>query len=218
VYPGAAWDTIAAGASKVKTVAIVNPASGPTATPNSAYVTYMNKMNAAGVDMIGYVYTGWGNRAMSAVKADINTYAQNWPLLKGIFLDEGAATSDKEAYYKELYDYILGMPGWSYDVINPGTPPTAGYYDAATTIVSLENYGSEGAGSTPSYASCDRKEKFSAIVHSVSSGSMASIIDTLLSKQYFGYIYVTDGAGGCCTYNALTSYYTNMVNYIASKN
>jgi hypothetical protein len=218
MYPAAVWDKVAEGASKVDTVAIINPSSGPTSKPDSTFTTYMNKLDQAGVDMIGYVYTSYGSRSISAVKADIDTYATQFPLLKGIFLDEVSATSDKESFYKELYSYIMSMPGWKYDVINPGSVPTAGYYDASTTIVSLENYGSSGSGSTPSYASCENKDHFSAIVHTVSSGSMGSTIDSLLSKQYFGYLYVTDGAGGCCTYNTLASYYSSMVDYIASKN
>lgn len=218
VYPGAAWDSVAAGASSVFTVAIINPNSGPASSPDSSYVTYMQKLHDAGVEMVGYVYTGYGSRDINVVKTDINTYATQYPLLKGIFLDEGSADASMVSYYQSLYDYILSMPGWTHDIINPGIIPDAGYLTAATQIVSLENYGTEvAAASVPSFAQCSNKDQFSAIVHSVSADSMSSIVDSLISKDYFGYIYVTDGAGGCCTYNTLTSYYASMVSYIASK-
>jgi len=218
VYPGAAWDAVAAGASSVQTVAIINPNSGPASGPDASYVSYMQKLNDAGVELVGYVYTGYGTRDIAAVKADIDVYASQYPLLKGIFLDEGANSAAMVSYYKALYDYILGMPGWTHDIINPGVIPDAGYLTASTQIVSLEDYGtSVAAASVPSYAQCSNKEQFSAIVHTISADSMGSIIDSLLSKDYFGYIYLTDGAGGCCTYNTLTSYYASMVSYIASK-
>lgn len=218
VYPGAAWDAVAAGARSVSTVAIINPNSGPAASPDSSYVTYMQLLANAGVEMVGYVYTGYGNRDIAAVKADIDTYATQYPLLKGIFLDEGAADAGKVSYYKTLYDYILSMPGWTHDIINPGIVPDSGYLSASTQIVTLENYGTEVASAiAPSFAQCSNKGQFSAIVHTVTANSMSSIIDNLLSKNYFGYIYITDGAGGCCTYNTLTSYYASMISYIASK-
>jgi len=181
VYPGATWDLVVSGASKVKTVAIINPNSGPANSVDSSYKSYMQKLDNAGVEMVGYVYTGYGGRAISAVKADIDKYASQYPLLKGIFLDEVAATDNQVAYYKQLYDYVMGMPGWTHDIINPGTVPTTGYFAASTSIVSLENYGSSGTGTKPSFATCDNKEHFSAIVHTVGSGSMQSTIDALMA-------------------------------------
>jgi len=218
VYPGAAWDAVAAGASSVSTLAIINPNSGPASTPDSSYVTYMQKLSDAGVEMVGYVYTGYGTRAIAAVKADIDTYATQYPLLKGIFLDEGAAGADMVPYYQALHDYILSMPGWTYNIVNPGIVPDSGYLAASTQIVSLENYGtSVVSAGVPNFAQCSNRDQFVAIVHTVVAGSMDSIIDAVLSMDYFGYIYVTDGLGGCCTYNSLTNYYASMVAYIASK-
>jgi hypothetical protein len=218
VYPGAAWDVVAAGASSVGTLAIINPNSGPASSPDASYVTYMQKLHDAGVEMVGYVYTGYGTRDLAAVKADIDVYAAQYPLLSGIFLDEGANSAAMVPYYKALYDYILGMPGWTHDIVNPGVVPDIGYLTASTQIVSLEDYGtSVAAAPVPSYAQCSNRDQFSAIVHTISADSIAPIIDSLLSKDYFGYIYLTDGAGGCCTYNSLTTYYASMVSYIASK-
>lgn len=215
VYPGAAWDKIIASASKAPAVAIINPASGPGNGPNADYVKYMDKMHAAGVEMIGYVYTNWGNRDINVVKADINKYALNFPYVVGIFLDEGATEANKVWYYKELYTYIMGLPGYKYDVINPGTIPDAGYMDTATQIVTLENYASEIVHHrAPSYGSCANKDKFVAIVHTASLASMPTYMDQLNSKNYFGWVYITDGPGGPVTYNWLVTYYTDMVDYV----
>jgi len=218
-YPGASWDTVAAGAKTVKTVAIINPNSGPGTGPDSTYTTYMNKLNAAGVDLIGYVHTSYGARSIADVKADIDIYASEFPLVKGIFLDEAGATASVLSYYQQLYTYIMGMPGWKYDVINPGTVPSAGYTSAATQIVSFEDESSKfSASAAPSGASCSNKNQYAVITYGASSSGMQSAVAAAKSKGYYGWVYVTDGAGGCCTYNALASYYASMVSYVASTN
>jgi hypothetical protein len=218
-YPGASWDTVAAGAKTVKTVAIINPNSGPGSGPDSTYVTYMNKLNAAGVDMIGYVHTSYGTRSISEVKAEIDIYASEFPLVKGIFLDEAGATASVLSYYQQLYTYIMGMPGWKYDVINPGAVPTSGYTSAATQIVSFEDIYSKFASSAnPSGATCNNKDQYSVITYGASSSAMQSAIATARSKGYYGWVYVTDGAAGGSTYNSLASYYASMVSYVASTN
>lgn len=218
VYPGAAWDTVIAGASQVSTVAIINPNSGPINPPDSSYVSYMTKMHNAGVVMVGYVHTSYGARSQADVEADINIYASEYPLLQGIFLDEAAADASHVSYYTALYSYITSMPGWTYDIINPGVVPTSGYVAAASQIVSFENVGSSvTSAAKPSFASCSNEYQFAAIVNTVTSGSMESIVDNLFSKNYFGYIYLTDGSESCCAYNSLSSYYPSLVSYIASK-
>jgi hypothetical protein len=124
--PGSEWNTIISGASSVPTVAIINPDSGPGGAPDSSYSQYMTTMANAGVEMVGYVHTSYGARSLSDVEADIETYASEWPGLVGIFLDEVATSSSELSYYQSLYNYIMSMPGWKYDIINPGTLPDSG--------------------------------------------------------------------------------------------
>jgi len=218
-YPGSGWDAVAAGGSSVSTVAIINPNSGPGTGPDSTYNTYMTKLHNAGVEMIGYVHTSYGARSIADVKADIDIYAASFPLLVGIFLDEAAATASEVAYYQQLYTYIMNMPGWKYDVINPGTVPTSGYASVATTIVSYENTISGFSSSAnPSFAASSNKDLFAVIAYAGSSSTMQTAVTSAVSKGYYGWVYFTDGASGCCTYNSLASYYSTMVSYVASKN
>lgn len=219
-YPGAAWDVVVNNGRTVPTVAIINPSSGPgNGGPDSAFTNYMNKLHNAGVEMVGYVHTQWGARSISTVKKEIDQYASLFPLLSGIFLDEGGATDAVLPYYRELHSYIMSMPGWKYNIINPGTTPTSGYLNAATQIVSFEDTSSKfAASSNPSYASCSNKDKFAVITYGASSSGMQSAVNTARSKGYYGWVYITDGAGGCCTYNKIASYYASMASYIASGN
>jgi len=217
VYPGAAWDTIAASGSSVPTVAIINPDSGPGNGPDSSYNTYMQKLDNAGVEMVGYVHTSYGARSLADVTADIDTWAAEFPLVTGIFLDEASGDPSEISYYTTLYNYIMNIPGYNYVILNPGVIPDQGYYAISTQIVALENYGtSVSAQTVPSWGSCANKDHFVAIVHTTEVADMPSIINSLNSLGYFGFVYVTDGVGGCCTYNALTSYYTTEANYIAN--
>jgi len=217
MYPDSAWDTVASGASSVKTVAIINPDSGPGTGPDSTYNTYMSKLNSAGVEMIGYVHTSYGARAIADVKADIDVYATEFPLLVGIFVDETSADASEVSYYAELYSYIMSFPGWKYDVLNPGAVPTSGYTAAATQIVTYEDTTSGFANSqNPSFASCSNKNMFAMITYAGSSSTMETAISAAKSKGYYGWVYVTDGSASGNTYGTLPSFYSSMVSYIAS--
>jgi len=217
-YPGSSWDSVAAGAASVQTVAIINPDSGPGTGPDSSYDTYMAKLDAAGVEMIGYVHTSYGTRALADVQADIDQYASEFPLLVGIFLDEAASTAEYVSYYTTLYNYIMALPGYKYDVINPGTVPTSGYLAASTQIVAFEDTAASFAASAnPSFATCANKNQFSVIAYAATSTStMESTLAAAKSKGYYGWVYVTDGAAGGSTYNVLTSYYSTLATYIGS--
>lgn len=219
-YPGATWDTVIASASVVPTVAIINPNSGPGSGPDSSFRTYMTKMHNAGVEMVGYVHTSYGARSISEVKAEIDIYASQFPLVVGIFLDEVSAASGQLSYYQQLYSYIMGMPGWKYDILNPGTVPVAGYANAATQIVTYESAASGFASSSnPSWASCNNKNQFAMITYgATSSSSMQSAISAAKSKGVYGWVYVTNTGATGATYNSLPSYYASMASYIASLN
>lgn len=228
VYPGSTWDTVAAGASKVPTVAIVNPNSGPTAKPDSAYINGMNQMKNAGAEMVGYVYTTWGARSISDVKRDIDTYITNWPLLNGIFFDEGSSDAKDIPFYRELYNYVTVTKGKKHVILNPGVQPAQGYADISTNIVIFEDYGTKFTEpknyaswvkcAPNSAAKAGYKYKFSGIAHTISGNDASTDVIKNMEKSGIGMVYVTDGAGGCCTYNNLVSYYSSQASSIQSIN
>jgi hypothetical protein len=227
VYPGAAWDNVAAGGLKVPTVAIVNPNSGPTAKPDSSYTSYMNKLKTNKVEMVGYVYTSWGARSITDVKRDIDTYVTNWPGIEGIFFDEGSAEAKDIPFYRELYNYVIGK-GYKQVILNPGVQPDAGYAAISTNIVIFEDYGNKFTSTKtyPSWVTCapnasqkaGYKYKFSGIAHTVSGNTASTDVIKNMEKSGIGMVYVTDGAGGCCTYNNLVSYYSSQASSIQAIN
>jgi hypothetical protein len=225
VYPGSSWDQIVTAASKIDIIAIINPNSGPGSSASSTYVTYMNRLDAAGVEQIGYVYTSYGDRAISAVKADIDTYKNKFPHINGIFFDEASNSASDISYYRELYNYVLSK-GFTHSILNPGVVPAQGYVDISTNIVVFEDYGSSvNSKSYSSFVKCapsasqkaGYKYKFSGIAHTTSTSNFASYIERFQNSG-MGLVYVTDGAGGCCTYNNMVSYFSAEVSSIQSMN
>jgi hypothetical protein len=215
VYPGAAWDLLVDAASSVKIIAIINPNSGPLSSVDSSYSTYMNKLHNAGIELVGYVHTTYGGRSISDVQADINTYAANYPLVTGIFFDEAANDASQISYYTQAYNFVMSKSGYNQVILNPGVQPDHGYLSISTNIVIFENYATSLAGTNfDSWVTCapsasekaGYKYRFSGIVHTAAAGSQASILSTLAAKG-MGLVYVTDGEGGCCTYNTLVSYF-----------
>jgi hypothetical protein len=227
VYPGSAWDQVVAAAnSGVKIIAIINPNSGPSSSgPDSAYKTYMTKLANAGVEMVGYVHTTYGTRSITDVQNEINTYATKYPGVTGIFLDEASASSKDLTYYTQVNNNILSK-GFVHSILNPGTQPDQGYLAISTNIVIFEDYGSNlNTGRFASWVKCapnaaskaGYKYKFSGIAHTTSASGQAAVINSMVNAG-MGLVYVTDGAGGCCTYNTLASYFSAQASTVKALN
>jgi hypothetical protein len=227
VYPGADWDTVVSAArTGVKIIAIINPNSGPDPSgPDSTYVSYMTKLTNAGVDMVGYVHTTYGDRAASDVYADIDTYASKYTGLKGIFIDEASAASSELPYYQGVYNHITSKSGYVNAILNPGTQPDQGYLAVSTNLVIFEDVASNLKNNFASWVTCapnsaqksGYKYKFSGIAYGASSGNINSLLSTMVNSG-MGLVYLTDGAGGCCTYNTLASYFASEASSVAAMN
>jgi len=227
VYPGSAWDQVVTAAnSGVKIIAIINPNSGPdSAGPDSSYKTYMQKLVNAGVEMVGYVHTTYGDRSITDVNNEIDIYASKYTGVTGIFLDEASASSSDLSYYTQVNTRIMSKSNFKHSILNPGTQPDQGYVAISTNIVIFEDAGSNLKSSFASWVKCapnasqkaGYKYKFSGIAHTTSSGNSASVINSMANSG-MGLVYVTDGAGGCCTYNTLASYFTSEASTVKSLN
>lgn len=226
VYPGAAWDQLISAAASVKIIAIINPNSGPLSSVDSSYSTYMTKMANAGIEMVGYVHTSYGQRSLADVMADIDTWASSYPLVKGIFLDEAAYESSGIPYYTQVYSHVMSKAGYVHSILNPGQQPDIGYLAISSSMVVYENYAANLASTAfsswltcaPSVAAqAGYKYHFAAIAHSAPAGSQAQYLQSLVAKG-MGLVYVTDGEGGCCTYNTLVSYFAQEASTVQSLN
>jgi len=185
----------------------------------------MTKLQNAGIEMIGYVYTSYAARAVATVKADVDTYANKWPMLTGIFFDEASDKAGDIAFYTQLHNHVMSK-GYKHNILNPGVAPAEGYLAISTSIVIFENSGASlNSASSPSWVKCapsasekaGYKYHFAGIAHTASQSTASSLITTMHNRG-MGLVYVTDGAGGCCTYNALVSYMAAEATVVQSLN
>src|SRR5215510_1813668 len=143
VYPTRAeWNTCVTVKSKypaVPMIACFNPSSGVGGSQNADYVNGVGKLKAAGIKMIGYVYTSYGSRDPVACKAEIDKY-KTWYNVDGIFFDEMSNTAGKEQYYKDLTAYVKSK-AMTITIGNPGTSTRESFVGSVDTILIYESGG-----------------------------------------------------------------------------
>lgn len=130
VYPdwwtgdASAWSRFAdrahVGADRSGSVAVMNPASGPGATPSPDYTAAVNYTRSRGHRVVGYVHTSYGARPVEQVKAEVDAYYAWYPV-DGVFVDEMSTDPATQPYYRDLYAWVQGKRGQRLVVGNPGT-------------------------------------------------------------------------------------------------
>lgn len=84
------WDDLAAAASQVPLIAIMNPNSGPGGGSNADYTREVDALRLAGGRVIGYVHTSYGARPVDEVLSEVDAYYA-WYNVDGIYFDEAAS-------------------------------------------------------------------------------------------------------------------------------
>ncbi|KAJ5124425.1 uncharacterized protein N7515_008250 [Penicillium bovifimosum] len=190
VYPAPeAWtplENVISAHPDVNFTVVINPGNGPgpLALPDANYTREIPRLTAyQNVRLLGYVYTSYAKRNVSAVRQDIQTYA-DWPTnssnpnlaVRGIFFDETPQQYDAQTftYLKGLTDFVKDLDGLGPDrfvVHNPGAVPDSRYLATAdSTVVFEAAYATfqerQGAKLFTSIADSNRTQ-LCAIVHSV---------------------------------------------------
>jgi Spherulation-specific family 4 len=170
---------------------IANPASGPGKQVNSDYSVAINAARAAGIRVVGYVYTDYGHRSLADVRTDIDRW-QSFYGVTSIFLDETARPADERlgAYYPPLSTAIHGRGGQV--VLNPGTVPDPAYFDIADSIVTFEGSAAAYRAAAVPRWTVDRPDRMIVhIVYDARSAEAAELIG-LTRQRGAGHVYVTD--------------------------
>jgi hypothetical protein len=213
------WLPMVEAARKIPVVAIINPNSGPGGKPNSDYTQGLNLLQKGGVKTIGYVATNYGKRPIEQVKTDIDLYNAHFNV-QGIFLDEGASSSQQLNYYDEIYRYIKSKNKLQQVVVNPGTQLDEAYFSKSVTdqAVIFENFGREWPTYQPStYASKYSRQRFALMLHGVvDRAKMQSYIE-LAVKRNIGYVYITSDTDSN-PWDSLPSYWSAEVETIRTQN
>jgi len=204
VYPGKVWDEAIDAKNAhplVPMLIIANVDNGPGTTLDRNYVSYVEKAQKAGADVLGYVSTSYAKRAQRAVEDDM----RKWYALyhtDGVFLDEMA--TDDSTYYETVTGYAHAHSLWLV-MGNPGTnvPGNAGpnvinYYEntgyPSLTFLAEPSHLSYGKGHW-SYIAGDVPFKAVQIKN---------------TAKYVGYLYATDAKEPEC-YCVLPTYFAQLV-------
>ena len=162
-------------------------------------------LRSAGITVLGYVYTSYAARNISAVIADINSY-KAWYAVNGIFFDEMSNVPGNEAYYSSLSAYAKSI-GLSLTFGNPGASVPASYVGTVDCIVIYESQGLPSSSSVATWTMGMAKNNFAMIAYGVNQldrSSMSSL------TSHVSYVYVTDGSLPN-PYSALPGYFANLV-------
>jgi hypothetical protein len=134
-YPGGKglkyWDELLAAAGNVPVTAIANPNDGPGAASDPNYADIIARASAAGVKVIGYVATGYGQKDPGVVRAEVDRWVNFYPAIGGFFFDEQSSGDAEVSLYADYFSYARGKVKDGLIVGNPGRPPSERYLSAA---------------------------------------------------------------------------------------
>jgi hypothetical protein len=206
MWAGAEWDKLTALKQKYPSqeiVACFNPSNGDFTGRDTTLGNGLAKWKAAGIKIIGYVYTKYGARPAADVKTAISHYKTYYPEVShGIFFDEMKNSAGSEAYYTDLTNYAHTNIG-PFTMGNPGTSTITSYFPTVDCILIYESVGLPSVATVQQRTLGQPKEKCGIIPHTVPTFNAQFVKDV---KQYVNYIYITnDGADGN-PWNSLSSY------------
>jgi len=194
-YPGSYWTQLDQAGSGVG-VAVMNPDSGPGAGPDPNYVAAVRSAEAAGITVVGYVYTSYGSRSIASVESDINNYYSWYPNLDGIFLDEASTNCASEPYYATLHSYVRSKGTAALTVLNPGTQTNQCYEPAADILLTFEGSDQQyvSSYSAPSWVARYPPSHFWHVIYGTPTVSAMSTAVQLSKARNAGYVYVTSAS------------------------
>lgn len=214
-YPGTLWTQATAAGTKVSLM-VMNPYNGPNTSPNANYVTAVNQAKAAGIKVLGYVYTQYGARSVAVVKADIDKYA-SWYKVDGIFFDEAAssATSANVSYYQDLTNYVKATDSTQFVMFNPGVVPAEQFVQMADSLSVFENdYSQYASWNPPAWVFNYPAAKFTHLLYNAPATELDQLIASSKQKNA-GHIYITNDVL-TNPWDTLPSYWTSEIGQMCS--
>ena len=170
----------------VNVLAVINPHNGPGDFKDTTYATEVLKLQSAGITVLGYTFTNYGQRDINLIFQDINKYTL-WYNVDGIFFDE-VANFGQEEDLKTLDDYA-NAKGASFTMGNPGTDIPPSYIGMMDNYIIYENKGLPDLNSIEERYSELDKEHFSVTSYGVMDFD-PNYIRAL--SEFVQYIYITN--------------------------
>ena len=191
------WNDLAQAARRVPLVAIANVFNGPGSDtkPRADYLQAIRAVRDAGGQVVGYVYTQYGERAAEVVQNDIQRWKDLYPL-DGFFIDEMANTPStiRLDYYAGLAQYIRSL-NTNYVIIgNPGTNTEEAYAVRKTAdVFTIFENGTGYSNFTPSaWTQSYPTHYFATLLYAVANAdAMQTNLNAAVARRA-GYVYITD--------------------------
>jgi len=171
----------------VPVIAVINPNNGPGGSRSAGYTSGIAKLQQVGIQVIGYVATGYTSRGIPTVEADINQWKAFYPTVQGIFFDEQSNTPGDETFYKTVSQYAKAQ-GLSFTVGNPGTDTGPSFVGAVDVGLIYESFGLPASSRMAGWHSGFPKSNFGIIPY----GAALDHAYVKAAKAMVGYIYVTN--------------------------
>jgi hypothetical protein len=195
----------ALGSSSVG-IMIVNLNNGDDTTYYPSVDQAIRDTRKQGIFVIGYVYTGYGQRDPAVVRGKVDAVFRNY-LVDGIFFDEvptdcGASSvaGSNYRYYQDLADHVRrNQVGGRIVILNPGTQPNDDCWMSIANILvtaessSLQDYVQNYQ--PEAWFHRYPPERFWHIVYAVPSTALNDVI-ALSLKRGASWVYVTDRGSG----------------------
>lgn len=197
IYPAPGqrdWErAFSAGPAQVSFL-IANVHNGPGEGRAEVWSRMLERAEAAGIPVLGYVHTSYAVRPSETVQADIEQWLEFYPTLHGIFIDECTAEEAPVSYYKTIFESVKQRDSRLQVVINPGTVPSEDYMKVCDINAVFESpLKSWKTFQAPEWMRRYPAERFYGIVYGVSEPEMPQVVEQARAAG-FGHLFVTGGA------------------------
>ena len=203
--PDADWQKIIAAAPTVGMI-IFNPSNGPGTTTDAAYTSAIAQARAAGILVLGYVATSYGQRPQADILADVNKYYDLYTP-SGIYFAEGPMEADcdnLETEYRQLTTQALSRDPKAYLAI--GTRYCPSFIEFSDLMVEFaEDWVTFQSYTVPSWMPANSPERFCQFINSVPADQASQALSMAVGYGA-GWVFATDGTAPN-PWGALPSYY-----------
>lgn len=194
---------------KVPIWVILDPANGPGTSVDPTYTNAVNQLRGAGINLLGYVNTNYGNRPINQVKNDILKWSTFYKI-DGIFLD---LMSVKHAYYSSITAYAKSL---KFQMVNgnPGTNINSSAGQDVDIVTIFENsYLPNPLTQFQNWYNIYPPSDLSLISYNIPTLPTAFITQ---AAPHFGWIFISD-IGGTDPYEAYPTYFNSFIQFLSTQ-
>lgn len=200
----------------VRFLVAINPDSGPGSTQNHAFVEWIGRLRAAGIeDIVGYIPTNYGRELnLKAVCEMVDRYASWYPDVNGIMLDEMSSDTSMVSFYRQIEVYAR-RKGMTFIKGNPGTFAPEDYVSIMDNLSIVEGsvYPVREMLAIKTFGGKYPKSRFSVVLHSM---PILNEDFVKMAREYVGYMYVTDDSDAN-PYDKLPSYFERLLELLEAE-